>query len=95
MSLGLFFFFFFLSSNIAIYYEGEDDLVWGFVVNVVCNDPSGEEMVPAFPVFVAPRMVSLGMSLVLTCPTGEWKALGCVQAGADTKMKGAKHAAWV
>lgn len=73
MSLGLFFFF--SSSSVAIYYEGEDDLVWGFVVNVVCNDPSGEEMVPAFSVFVAPRMVSLGMSLVLTCPTGEWKAL--------------------
>lgn len=77
---------FHLSSPTAIHYEGEDDLIWDFVVNFVGTDSSEKDMVAAFWVFLAVKMIesvpfllhghcqSQGMSLVPTCP------IGCMQS---------------
>lgn len=89
---------FHLSSPIAIHYEGEDDLIWDFVVNFVCTDSSEKDMVAAFGVFLAAKMIESvpfllhghcqcqGMSLM---PTGP---IGCMQSKNRHKnKKDARH----
>lgn len=80
---------FHLSSPTAIHYEGEDDLIWDFV----CTDSSEKDMVAAFWVFLAVKMIESvpfllhshcqcqGMSLMPTCP------IGCMQSRTDTKTR--------